>query len=86
LDTRRQPHTKRGDHAGILARSSAADFCRFSGDFAKRIDLEAFAARRNWNREFRITTVVSMRIFLLRPATHLHLNLDVAASRYSLRG
>ena len=37
----------------------------------------SFAARRNWNPAFRITTVVPMRILLLRPATHLHLTLMI---------
>jgi hypothetical protein len=35
----------------------------------------SFAVRRNWNPAFRITTVLPMRILLLRPATHLHLTL-----------
>jgi hypothetical protein len=37
----------------------------------------------NWNRRSRTSTVWPMRIFLLRPATHLHLTSHDAASRKS---
>ena len=40
----------------------------------------------NWNPAARTTTVLPMRILLLRPATHLHLILHDAASRNPLRG
>ena len=40
----------------------------------------------NWNPAFRTTTVLPMRILLLRPATHLHLIPHDAASRNPLRG
>jgi|SRR5687767_4674336 hypothetical protein len=46
---------------------------------------KACAVRRNWNHPFRITTVVRMRILLLRPS-HLHLTLCDAASRNPYRG